>query len=162
MKIHADQLNALLRQEQAAKKDAPDGSGFGAVFAGELGQVEARAQGAQLPPLGAQAGLISGLLLDSQESVTAADPTEDIIRQSFQQASELLDSWDTYANALSSGNDLKSVYPMLEGLEKRIQSLRQGSAPLAGKHAGLDSLINELEVLASTEKFKFNRGDYLQ
>ena len=37
--------------------------------------------------------------------------------------------------------------------------LREDTAGVRGKNPGLDSLLNELEVLTATEIFKFNRGD---
>jgi HEAT repeat protein len=100
--------------------------------------------------------------LDQQaESV---DPFEDVLQQSFQQASGLLDSLNAYANALSArgaDGNLKAIYPLLEGLEQQVGGLKQGATSLEATHAGLASLINELEVLTTTEKFKFNRGDYV-
>lgn len=164
MKIQAEQLNALLRQERAAEKDRPGREGFEAVFARELGQAEG-AQGVLPPPPGAQAGILAGLLLETSEQTNAADPAEDAFLHSVRQASGVLDSWENYAKTLSAGSaegNLKEVYPLLEGLERQVRDLKRGAAPLAGKHAGLEDLINELEVMTVAEKFKFNRGDYLQ
>jgi len=164
MKVHVEQLKARLQQEQAGLKAQPKGKGFEAVLAQELGQSGGGAQGVLPPPPGMQAGVVSQMLLGAPEQTESVDPFEDALRQSFQQASGLLDSMNAYVDALSArGADgsLKAIYPLLEGLERQMGVLKQGAAPLEAKHAGLASLINELEVLTTTEKFKFNRGDYL-
>jgi hypothetical protein len=164
MKVRMEQLNALLQQEQAAQKASSAGAGFEAILAKELRQPGGGAQGTLPPPPGAQAGVISQMLLEPLEEAESGNPLEDVLQQSLQQASGLLDSMNGYMNALSArgaeGN-LKAIYPLLEGLEQQVGMLKQGAAPLGEKHAGLASLINELEVLTTTEKFKFNRGDYI-
>jgi hypothetical protein len=164
MKIRVEQLNALLQQEQAAQKAQSKGEGFEAMLAEELRQPGGGAQGTLLPPLGAQAGVISQMLLDPLDQAESANPLENALQQSLQQASGLLDSMTAYVNALSArgaDGNLKAIYPLLEGLERQVGALRQGALPLEEKHTGLANLINELEVLATAEKFKFNRGDYI-
>jgi hypothetical protein len=134
------------------------------MLAQELRQSGGGAQGTLPPPPGTQAGIISQMLLEPLEQAESADPLDEALQQSFQQASGLLDSVDAYVNALSArgaDGNLKAIYPLLEGLERQMGVLKQGAAPLEAKHAGLASLINELEVLTTTEKFKFNRGDYV-
>jgi hypothetical protein len=164
MKIRTEQLNALLQQEQAAQKAQSKGEGFEALLARELRQPVGGTQGTLPPPPGAQAEVISRMLLEPRDQAESGDPLEDVLQQSFQQASGLLDSVNAYVNALSArGADgtLKAIYPLLEGLEQQMGALKQGAAALEEKHAGLASLINELEVLTTAEKFKFNRGDYI-
>jgi len=163
MKVRIEQLKALLQQEQAVPKPQPRGEGFEAVFAKELRQPGGDAQAILPPPLGAQAGVVSQMLLGAPEEAESADPFEEALRQSFQQASGLLDSMNAYVDALSArgaDGNLKAIYPLLEGLERQMGVMKQGAAPLEAKHAGLAGLMNELEVLMTTEKFKFNRGDY--
>jgi len=159
-----EELNALLQQEQAGQKAQPKGEGFDAMLAKELRQPGGGAQGTLPPPPGAQAGVIGQMLLDPQAQAEAADPLDEALQQSLQQASGLLDSMNAYVNALSArGADgsLKAIYPLLEGMEQQMDALKQGAAPLETKHAEFAGLINELEVLTTTEKFKFNRGDYI-
>jgi len=165
MKVRVEQLKALLQQEQAVPKAQPKGEGFEAMLAQELRQSGGGTQGVLPPPPGTQAGVVSQMLLEAASGqAESVDPFEDALRQSFQQASGLLDSVNAYVDALSArgaDGNLKAIYPLLEGLERQMGVLKQGAAPLEAKHAGLASLINELEVLTTTEKFKFNRGDYI-
>jgi hypothetical protein len=104
------------------------------------------------------------MLLEPLDQAEAVDPLEGVLQQSLQQTFGLLDSLNAYMNALSArgaDSNLKAIYPLLEGLEQQVGTLKQGAVPLEEKHAGLASLINELEVLTTAEKFKFNRGDYI-
>ena len=164
MKIRMEELNALLQQEQVSQKAQSKGDGFDALLARELQQAVGGVQGSLPPPPGAQAGVIGQMLLDPLAQTESADPLDEALQQSLQQASGLLDSMNAYMNALSTrGTDgnLKALYPLLEGVEQQMGALKQGAASLEGKHAGFASLINELEVLTTAEKFKFNRGDYI-
>ena len=164
MKVRMEQLNALLQQEQAAQKAGSKGESFETMLAKELRQPGGGAQGTLPPTPGIQAGVISQMLLEPLDQAESANPLEDALQQSLQQVSGLLDSLNAYVNALSireTDGNLKAIYPLLEGMEQQLGALKQGAAPLEAKHAGLASLINELEVLATAEKFKFNRGDYI-
>jgi len=162
MKVRMEELNALLQQEQAAQHAKSKGEGFEAMLAKELRQPGGGMQGTQPPLPGAQAGIIGQMFLEPLDQAESANPLEDALQLSLQQAYGLLDSMNAYVNALSApvaDSSLKAIYPLLEGLEQQMGSLKQGAIS-EEKHAGLASLINELEVLTTTEKFKFNRGDY--
>ena len=80
----------------------------------------------------------------------------------FDQASGVLNLWDQYSQILggaSTDASLRQAWTVLEGLDQNISQLRAN--PIAGSNAAFDGLLNELEIMAATEKFKFNRGDYL-
>ena len=170
MKINNEQLEALLRQQNqtsgvTSRQTRPEGA-FDAVLGMQLGL----ADGAPPPPSAAAAGpagpaaqasMISQMLLASQTE--AANPDEDAIQSAFVQASGTLDMWDEYVNALSAsgqGGSLRDAYALLEGIDGQVAGLKAGAAGVRGQNAGLDALINELDIMTTTEKFKFNRGDY--
>ena len=74
----------------------------------------------------------------------------------------LLAEWENYADKLaagSGGDSLKQAYGVLEHIESGVRQLKEELPE--STTAGLGSLVNELEVMTVTEKFKFNRGDYL-
>ena len=168
MEINTEQLEALLRQQEqqatTARRQTGRSGGFDAILAQQLGGAEqANAAGGLLPPGAAQAGLISQMLLNSAEQSQAADPDAEILQEAFTQASGTLDLWDSYAKTLGSsadGGSLRDAYALLEGIDSQVAQLKQGTAGVRGKNPGFDSLLNELEVMTATEKFKFNRGDY--
>lgn len=74
-----------------------------------------------------------------------------------------LDGLDSYAAGLGdrSSDGLRRAWNALENLDGAIAGMRQDLGRLSQPNAELESMLNELEVLATTEKFKFNRGDYL-
>ena len=74
-----------------------------------------------------------------------------------------LDGLDNYAAGLDdrSSDGLRRAWNALENLDGALAGLLQDLGRLSQPNAELESMLNELEVLATTEKFKFNRGDYL-
>lgn len=74
-----------------------------------------------------------------------------------------LDGLDSYAAGLGdqSSDGLRRAWNALESLDGTIAGMRQDLGRLSQPNAELESMLNELEILATTEKFKFNRGDYL-
>lgn len=74
-----------------------------------------------------------------------------------------LASMDRYAAKLSgqSADALKSAYGELNALDSSLAELRKNLGRLSRPEPELEGMVNELEVLAATERIKFDRGDYL-
>ena len=170
MKINNEQLEALYRQQNQAmgikSQQTRQEGAFDAVLGIQMGFADGPAAASSAAAAGqtgsaAQASMISQMLLASQtESV---NPVEDVIQNAFSMASGTLDMWDSYVHALNaSGQDgsLREAYALLQGIDGQVAGLKAGAAGVRGQNAGLDALINELDVMTTTEKFKFNRGDY--
>ena len=168
MKVTNDQLEALLRQQSqtpgTTRAQTAQG-GFEAALSEQMGLENAVASSA-FPTAAAgqtsQASMISQMLLGSTQS-ESVDVDEDVIQSAFSQASGTLDMWDSYVSTLGdAGNNgsLRQAYALLQGIDGQVASLKENTAGLRGQNPGLDTLVNNLEVLATTEKFKFNRGDY--
>ena len=168
MKVTNDQLEALLRQQSqtpgTTRAQTAQG-GFEAALSEQMGLENAVASSA-FPTAAAgqtsQASMISQMLLGSTQS-ESVDVDEDVIQSAFSQASGTLDMWDSYVNALgSSGQNgsLREAYSLLQGIDGQVSALKNSTASVRGQNAGLDSLVNELDVMTTTEKIKFNRGDY--
>ena len=169
MEIGTEQMDALLRlqEQQATERTAKNqrtqqgGLDFGAMLTDALG-TGAQGTGGVMPLGGGQAAMISQMLLGSTEESQATDPDNAVLMEAFSQASGTLELWDKYANTLGKAGDssLREAYSLLEGIDSQVAQLRESTAGMRGQNAGLDSLLNELSVMAATEKFKFNRGDY--
>ena len=169
MKVTNDQIEALLRQQSqssgASRSQTAQGGGFEAALTEQLGLENAVASSAfssSAAGQASQASMISQMMLGTTQT-ESADMDEDVIQSAFSQASGTLDMWDSYVNALgSSGQDgsLRQAYSLLQGIDGQVSELKSTTAAVRGQNAGLDSLVNELDVLTATEKFKFNRGDY--
>lgn len=167
MKVDNTAIEALLQQQEqtAIRRTGGDNSAFEAALAQEMGTSEA-ATTAGMPPMpGAnRAGLISRMLLGDAEESSALSPEEAVFEEAFSQASGALDLWDSYTQAIGSTraeSSLRDAYALLEGIDNTVSSLRKDTSGLRGQNPGFDSLLNELEILTTTEKIKFNRGDYL-
>lgn len=164
MEINTQQLDALLHvQEQQAQLTRPNtpAPGFDALLNQQLLE-NANGDPRLVTPGSGDAAIIGDMLLGGVDSANAVDPDTAVLQAAFQEASGALDLWDTYAQALgrsSSDTALKDAYAILQGIDSRISQLKAN--PLAGNNAAFDGVLNELEILATTEKFKFNRGDYL-
>ena len=169
MKVTNDQLEALLRQQSqsssTSRAQTAQGGGFEAALTEQMGLENAVATSA-FPTAAAgqasQASMISQMLLGTTQT-ESADIDEDVIQTAFSQASGTLDMWDSYVNALGSsgqGGSLREAYSLLQGIDGQVAALKTNTAAVRGQNTGLDSLVNELDVMTATEKFKFNRGDY--
>ncbi len=173
MKIKNEQLEALLRQQEQSsgtiRKSGGQSSGFEAALAEQLGLVDGGASSTAEGTLSvggmqaSQASMISQMLLGATGQTDEANPTEDVLQEAFTQASGTLDMWDSYVSTLGDAGkngSLRQAYALLQGIDGQVASLKENTAGLRGQNPGLDTLVNNLEVLATTEKFKFNRGDY--
>lgn len=161
MKIHPDQLKAL-EQEQAKTKQAQETvKGFGDLLAKEVGKAADNAQTtAAVPPPGA--GMLSGQLLAAQ---AAAGAGETVSGQNVMENLEnLVNNWEDYAaqvGAAAEGPNLRQANGMLESIENGVSDLKNQVAGLPGENPELDAMVEEVEIMAVTERIKFNRGDYI-
>lgn len=167
MKIGTEQLEALQRQEQTQKKTTggvTSTGDFGALLSQELAGTEASQSAVTVAPPGA-AGIDPLLMASSVGSVDGVDATSTDatgLDEAMAQLDGLLDNWDAYARELGQGassSGLRGAYSMLQGIDSSLRDLKQ-TMPNLSDHEGLAAVVNELEVMAATEKFKFNRGDY--
>ncbi len=162
MKIRSDQLQALQEQsETRAKKKAAEG--FEALLAGQAGDAQESGGIAQTPAPGVSASMLAAQLAAQTAGLGQSEGESAGLDQVAQEVDSLLGNLDEYTSRLSQrgGADLRGAYALLQGMGQELASLRAAAPDLAQRHAGLDSMVNELEVLTVTETFKFNRGDYL-
>lgn len=165
MEINAQNLEALLQlreqQAQPQRKSGGQAQGFEALLNDQLHAGSSSDQ--TINPMAAQdaqASLYSRLILEAPQADSAMSPDMAVLDAAFEQASGALDMWDRYASILGSPSStaLRDAYSVLEGIDSRIMELK--GSPAASSNPALSGLLNELEVLSATERFKFNRGDY--
>lgn len=170
MKIGTEQLEALQGQEHTQRKTTGvsgipgSGGDFGTLLSRELAGAEAAQPVASVMPPGAMGinPLLMVLPTDGAAGATAAVPAADDLDQAMEQLDGLLDNWDAYARELRQGGasgGLRGAYSMLQGIDSSLRDFKR-AMPNLSDHEGLAAVVNELEVMAATEKFKFNRGDY--
>lgn len=173
MNIRTDYLEALKRQQETGRKTTgavPGDDGFAALFSQEIGQpgqadpAETAAKKMRATDLAAtrSVGVDASLLVSALGGTTPAEDaeSESLLDAVTGQTSGLLDAWDQYAEALSGGGSQRAAWTMLAGMDDQVKALRGSLKGLAGDNPDLESMVNELEIMTATEKFKFNRGDY--
>ncbi len=171
MNIRTEQIGALLSQQELnAKKSVAqkngDNTGFAAAFAEQaaLGDAGSGVQTpVSVPPV--QTSIVQQLLLSGVENISAPQTTNAAsTEQALDQASGALDMWDSYAQKLRTpggeGN-LRDAYSLLEGIESQVSTLKAQNKDALEQNPDLANLVNELEIMSTTEKIKFNRGDYV-
>lgn len=153
MKIRPDQIEGVQpEQTQRKNKAKMPGQAFGDLLSQEVakGDQPAAAQGIAPPPI--VNPLIGTQVMAPAQRVGAGETAV------AGQVESILDKWDNYAATLADPQaGLKSAYGALDEIAADVESLKSGQPDL---DPGLKSIVNELETLAATERFKFNRGDY--
>ncbi|MDR1686918.1 MAG: hypothetical protein LBR82_10895 [Desulfovibrio sp.] len=160
MKISNEQQQAVqeIRTQRPAEQHAD--AGFDRILTRELGNGPAQGTEASgradlhIPPRilpGLEAGRVDGtgaaLPAFSEE---AADMVEDVLTKLEGYAAQL---------GRAEAADLRTAFASLRNVQEGISGFRER---FPGESAGTaGELIDELDVLAVTETFKFNRGDYL-
>ena len=114
-------------------------------------------------PGGAQTELISQLLLGAGDEGGGSAMSARMAQAAVHEASGALDMWDSYVEILGSGRQesLRDAYALLEGINRKLGELKRSVPAVEEQMPGFGDLVTQLDVLASTEQFKFNRGDYV-
>ena len=158
--IALNDAQSLKKQEQAAE-------GFEALLALKLGQAQGVTSGMSAD-MAALRGMAPDMVPGLATAVAGQSPEELALSASLsmQEAAlridGLFDEVDNYANQLQQpGGDLRSAWAGLQSLAANVAGLKAAYPGLGASSPELASMVNELDVLATTEVFKFNRGDYL-
>jgi hypothetical protein len=153
MKITSDQLAALQLQQKNAARNV-SGEGFAQALAQELQSGSAVQAGAAAQPTGPVVRLDQAL-----QAAMLTQPTEQTIMDKM---SSLLSKWENYSQIIGEANgDLREGYNLLADIRQDIREVKSDLAQNPGLGSSLESMVEELDILATTEEFKFNRGDYL-
>lgn len=165
MKVNPEQVRALQEAEAAQRaRQLREGDGsFGDLLAREVDKGAQAASG----NVSAVKPLTSALGATGIFAIQSVGEVEDV-NQAGQTAMEtvegLLGEWENYAARLGAGegdSGLREANDSLEDIESGVQGIRESWPNLSQENPGLGSVVDELEIMAVTERFKFNRGDYL-
>ncbi len=163
MKIQNELLTGVVTDPQELKKTGPAATpetDFASMLAEQMASGQDVAQ--ILPGMIKSANLTDLSALTPVQQIAAFSPEQD---KAMDEIADILDIVEEYGTVLAgrdgSGEvNLKSAYNLLEGITSSTSELKKSFAGLANNPA-LAGIVNELEVMATTEKFKLNRGDYL-
>lgn len=167
MKIRSDHLEALRHEELQRARPASGTGMFNDVLATESAKGDAA--GAAQDTSNTKAVAATPLLSDVENAGTAtgdaaADSNPLTERTVMEHLDSVLDQLESYASTLkldSAQGGLRNAYGVLEDLSTQVDQLKQSLPDLPQGNPALQSVVDELEILTVTERFKFNRGDYL-
>ncbi len=161
MKISNEQLRALQDAEARRVKTNKNTGEFGALFTRQLDaeqpQGAAGLENAAAPAPGLRSMSLSGLLEDS-----ASDSALTTVEEAAGQMENMFSTFESYADelALDDKANLRQAYGLLEKMNGQIAEFKSRFPNAGNEQPELATMLNELDVLVTTETFKFNRGDY--
>lgn len=152
MKITLDQLAALQLQQQKNTARPTSGEGFALALNQEMNLGTPIQSGQSVPMAMPLVGLDQAL-----QAAMLNKPTEQTVMNKMD---SLLSQWENYSQTIGAPNgSLRDGYTQLAAIRENIQEVRGDMAHSPAN--GLQSILEELDILTTTEEFKFNRGDYL-
>lgn len=166
MNIRTDYLESVQRQQETSRKiqEVSGGAdGFAALLSQEIGQngqIGAPGTAEASRPANRGASLDAAMLVSVMGGSAEAESDASLVKSITGQASGLLEAWDQYATALSEGGSQKNAWTRLLGMDDQVRALRGSLNGLSESNPALETIVNEFEIMAATEKFKLNRGDY--
>jgi len=160
MKIQTDQIVPIQQTGKTQSAKTTAAGSFGDILAREVESGQQAAKAASLPLLSGMAGLTQAMAAQAAEETTGVATEREAVMENVD---SLLNQWEKYSDALASGGSaqLRQAYGTLETIQDGVKRLKDEHPGLDGHSPELSSLVNELDVLATTEQIKFNRGDYL-
>ena len=167
MKIN-EELERLLSVDQYRKQSQSVGNSGGDGFESLLAQQLKTGQNQDASALAALAdplrlANINVAAMAGLEQEEGKSPDDQLVETLTGGMASTLDGFDKMAASLQSNapDALKDAWSALRNLDGELAGLREEMGRLSKPNTELESMLNELEVLAATERFKFNRGDYL-
>jgi hypothetical protein len=159
MKIQTDQITPTQDTGKVQKAQSVPASNFGAILAKEVDGSQSTATTASLPPLQGVTDLAQAVAAQAT-SATAGVSSEG--QAVMDNVDSILNQWEKYSGQLAQGGttQLRQAYGTLENIQAGVKKLKDEYPDLDGQSPQLSSLVNELDVMTTTEQIKFNRGDY--
>jgi DNA repair ATPase RecN len=155
MKINPEQINQLRNQEQSQQRTQKNQEDFARLLNQEAEKAN-KADPAATGKSGNRENISSSTYL--QVSLLNNNPSESTAMDNLD---NILSKWERYADQLNSPqSSLKDAYAGLEEISRAVEDMKEKVDP--DKHgAQIRNVLNELDVMTTTEMIKFNRGDYL-
>jgi len=153
MKINPEQV-AKLSNEQNKTQKSKTADDFSKILNQELSAKPVSSSGVS-GSTGISAPSINPLL---SPALLNHQPVETSL---MEQVDQLLSKWENYAAGLENPQaDLRGLYTTLQEISGQIKELKE-NINLNTQKPELRSILEELEIMTTTEEIKFNRGDYI-
>lgn len=153
LRVNPNQTDPLQKQKTAAEN-------FGDMLAQEIKQTQGvtteSGETTRVSGSTSNMAILDGSPAQKAEGISTA------MQETALQLETLFSDLENYAALLRSDEtgSLKTAYNALQNMNDSIAHIKE-TAPDLANSPQLASLVNELDVLTTTEIFKFNRGDYL-
>lgn len=164
MKINADYLKALQQVTELKKPETSGKNSAAAGFEDQLMQALAgNATGEVLSPESLATKELSAVDLSLSNRIAGNSTQVENHSELMDEFAGLLDTFDMYAQKLGANGplDLKSAYATLEAVSHGLNGLKEKVSMQNLQASDFQTMLNELEIMTTTERFKLNRGDYL-
>ena len=161
MKISNEQLQAL-QETEARRKPSAAQDGFESLLAQQMDTKTAQGLASTLDPQALMRGTMP-VSLTGETGAAASGLLQGTAAEMTMRMDGLFNGMESYALQLASDNPtaLRGAYSQLEQPNTELASFRSAFPDLEAEQPELAAMMNELEAVAVTETFKFNRGDYL-
>lgn len=154
MKITPEQIAALQLQQQKNTVRSASGEGFAQMLTQEMNSGTSAQGVSAATPTMPVAGLDQVL-----QAAMLNKPTEQTVMEKMD---SLLSKWENYSQTLGAEEgSLREGYHLLADIRQNIQEVKNDLAANPASGQELQSMVEELDILTTTEEYKFNRGDYL-
>ncbi len=165
MNINNDLQSILIQNEQTQKQNSaaklPKGNAeFAEIFAKAGSQAESNslsslAESDAYKEISAtNLATINAMLTGQLDSNKGSDGLNDF-EDEINSITSMLDGLDSYASKISQSQSDKSAWEDLSAITSQLSALKQGNLPKE-----LSDIVDEIDILATTEQIKMNRGDY--
>ena len=158
MKINTEHLEALQKQNALKPQNQAEAGDFETLLTQEVSRVAE--PGNVKPVYGME--MLGGIL--ALEQIQAVDGVKDPEQELMNDLENLLGRWEDYSERIKGRGpayDLRGAFGLLESISADVDQIKGRFPNIAQLQPQLQGILNEFDVMAVTEKFKFNRGDYL-
>lgn len=154
LRVNPDQTTDALQKQKAGAEV------FGDILAQEIKQAQGVTSEASI--IASQQNIAANLGAMGASPAQTSEALNLSLQEASLQVEGLFADMESYASQLRSNSteSLRDAYAVLHNMSESIAQLKSDSSGL-NKSPELAALVNELDVLTTTEMFKFNRGDYL-
>lgn len=163
MNIRTNYANEIQRQEETKKISKPiQGNSFENLLSEELTATTAINNRHNTKVLSGKHSNVDPMLLTGLiKPETAKFVGDNTLTSITEQTNILLTAWDEYSSELKEGITTRGAWEKLTTIENQTKNLQENLANIQLPNSDLESMANELSIIAIVEKAKINRGDYM-
>ncbi|MDR2799651.1 MAG: hypothetical protein LBB52_00100 [Desulfovibrio sp.] len=162
MKINSEQIRIMRENERKSGVKPDAAAAFDALLSREI-DADASQSSAVDPAVLRAPAVLPGLETAPAQSPEGVEKKPGILEEEVRMFEGMLDGFEDYAKnlALDERADLRGAFASLENIHRRIEDFKTRFPDAAAGSGAAAEILNEVDVLATTEIIKFNRGDYL-